>query len=148
MLNAEVKFEFYTVEFSMSFSIQHSPFSICRVADGDAAHRDPEKPAAHVSDCLALLPSGPDAVRRLRLHRFRAAVRRARLGCRALTHGILSVYLARQVAASRTDQDCLSISAGSIRSARRAGPSAAAVAASSRMTTADTIEIGSWPLTP
>ena len=27
--------------------------------------------------CLALLPSGPDAVRRLRLHRFRAAVRRA-----------------------------------------------------------------------
>src|SRR3954454_18396961 len=41
-------------------------------------HRDPEKPAAHVSICLALLPSGPDAVRRLRLHRFRAAVRRAK----------------------------------------------------------------------
>jgi hypothetical protein len=33
--------------------------------------------AAHVSDCLALLPSGPDAVRRLRLHRVRAAVRSA-----------------------------------------------------------------------
>ena len=40
-------------------------------------HRDPEEPAAHVSDCLALLPSGPDAVRRLRLHRVRAAVRSA-----------------------------------------------------------------------
>ena len=37
----------------------------------------PGRPAAHVSDYLALLPSGPDAVRRLRLHRFRAAVRRA-----------------------------------------------------------------------
>ena len=35
----------------------------------------PGRPAAHVSDYLALLPSGPDAVRRLRLHRFRAAVR-------------------------------------------------------------------------
>ena len=43
------------------------------------AHRDPEGPAAHVSVCLALLPSGPDAVRRLKLHRFRAAVRRASL---------------------------------------------------------------------
>ena len=38
-------------------------------------HRDPEAPAAHFSDCLALLPSGPDAVRRLRLHRVRIAVR-------------------------------------------------------------------------
>ena len=37
--------------------------------------RDPEEPAAHVSDYLALLPSGPDAVRRLRLHRVRAAPR-------------------------------------------------------------------------
>ena len=37
--------------------------------------RAPEEPAAHVSDYLALLPSGPDAVRRLRLHRVRAAPR-------------------------------------------------------------------------
>ena len=37
--------------------------------------RDPEEPAAHVSDYLALLPSGPDAVRRLKLHRVRAALR-------------------------------------------------------------------------
>src|SRR5687768_9505670 len=37
----------------------------------------PGRPAAHVSDYLALLPSGPDAVRRLRLHRFRTAVRPA-----------------------------------------------------------------------
>jgi len=37
--------------------------------------RDPEEPAAHVSDYLALLPSGPDAVRRLILHRVRAAPR-------------------------------------------------------------------------
>src|SRR5918995_2212907 len=42
-----------------------------------ASHRDPGGPAAHVSDYLALLPSGPDAVHRLKLHRFRAAVRRA-----------------------------------------------------------------------
>src|SRR5262245_25261444 len=35
----------------------------------------PGEPAAHVRICLALLPSGPDAVRRLRLHRVRAAVR-------------------------------------------------------------------------
>ena len=37
--------------------------------------RDPEEPAAHVSNYLALLPSGPDAVRRLKLHRVRATVR-------------------------------------------------------------------------
>ena len=37
----------------------------------------PGEPAAHVRICLALLPSGPDAVRRLRLHRDRAAVRPA-----------------------------------------------------------------------
>src|SRR5215218_7794878 len=34
----------------------------------------PGEPAAHVRICLALLPSGPDAVRRLKLHRDRAAV--------------------------------------------------------------------------
>jgi hypothetical protein len=131
--------------------IQHSSFSIQNCAAPPKAaspYRDPEKPAAHVSDCLALLPSGPDAVRRLRLHRFRAAVRRAGLGCRALARGIPSVYLARQVAASRTDQDCFSISDGLMRSARRAGPSAAPVAAAIRMRMADTIDIGSWPLTP
>src|SRR5262245_33895822 len=50
--------------------------NVFRIGRG-ASHRDPEKPAAHVSICLALLPSGPDAVRRLILHRFRAAVRRA-----------------------------------------------------------------------
>ena len=43
-------------------------------------YRDPERPAAHVRICLALLPSGPDAVRRLRLHRVRAAVRPASAG--------------------------------------------------------------------
>jgi hypothetical protein len=37
--------------------------------------RDPEEPAAHISDYLALLPSGPDAFHRLRLHRIRAALR-------------------------------------------------------------------------
>ena len=42
---------------------------------GNGAHRDPDKPAAHVSDYLALLPSGSDAVRRLKLHRIRAAGR-------------------------------------------------------------------------
>ena len=46
-----------------------------RSGAGDGAHRGPDEPAAHVSDYLALLPSGPDAVRRLKLHRVRAAVR-------------------------------------------------------------------------
>ena len=40
-------------------------------------NRGPEGPAAHVRICLALLPSGPDAVRRLKLHRFRTAVQSA-----------------------------------------------------------------------
>gem|GEM_PF-5424674 len=44
---------------------------------GCGPHRGPGGPAAHVSDYLALLPSGPDAVRRLILHRFRTAVRPA-----------------------------------------------------------------------
>jgi len=44
----------------------------------------PGDPAAHPRSCWALLPSGPDAVRRLTLHRFRAAVRPA--VCRA--HGV------------------------------------------------------------
>src|SRR5437867_2065083 len=35
----------------------------------------PGAPAAHLRVYLALLPSGPDAVRSLRLHRARAAVR-------------------------------------------------------------------------
>ena len=52
-----------------------SPFSL--VSEAGEPHRDPEAPAAHFSDCLALLPSGPDAVRRLRLHRVRIAVRPA-----------------------------------------------------------------------
>src|SRR5438552_18624134 len=41
-------------------------------------NRGPEGPAAHVRIYLALLPSGPDAVRRLKLHRFRTAVQPAR----------------------------------------------------------------------
>src|SRR5919204_6572766 len=39
--------------------------------------RGPEEPAAHLRIYLALLPSGPDAVRRLGLHRFRTAVQSA-----------------------------------------------------------------------
>src|SRR3954469_566297 len=38
----------------------------------------PGAPAAHLRVCLALLPSGPDAVRKLKLHRVRAAVRPAK----------------------------------------------------------------------
>ena len=38
----------------------------------------PGAPAAHLRVYLALLPSGPDAVRRLKLHRVRAAVRPTR----------------------------------------------------------------------
>ena len=44
---------------------------------GYGLNRGPEGPAAHVRIYLALLPSGPDAVRRLRLHRFRTAVQSA-----------------------------------------------------------------------
>ena len=47
------------------------------VGTGARAPPRPGGPAAHVRDYLALLPSGPDAVRRLTLHRVRAAVRRA-----------------------------------------------------------------------
>ena len=78
--------------FALYFSIQTSAFSIAP-RERRSSHRDPEKPAAHVSVCLALLPSGPDAVRRLILHRFRAAVRRAGSVCHAKSRGILSVYL-------------------------------------------------------
>ena len=49
--------------------------SVCRSEVAAGLSRDPEEPAAHVSDYLALLPSGPDAVHRLRLHRVRAALR-------------------------------------------------------------------------
>ena len=45
--------------------------------DFHGLHRGPEGPAAHFRICLALLPSGPDAVRRLKLHRFRTAVQPA-----------------------------------------------------------------------
>src|SRR5258705_10717712 len=44
-------------------------------------HRGPEGPAAHVRIYLALLPSGPDAVRRLKLHRFRTAMQSANREC-------------------------------------------------------------------
>jgi hypothetical protein len=54
--------------------LKNSSFSLATRRQ-QGSHRDPEVPAAHVSVCLALLPSGPDAVRRLRLHRFRAAAR-------------------------------------------------------------------------
>ena len=62
MLNAEVNDEcgFYNVEvrlkqqFSLYFSIQHSAFRIAPAAKAAApSHRDPEKPAAHVSDLLS-----------------------------------------------------------------------------------------------
>ena len=49
----------------------------CRVTTEARAPPRPGWPAAQLRDCLALLPSGPDAVRRLILHRVRAAVRRA-----------------------------------------------------------------------
>ena len=57
----------------------------------------PGRPAAHVSDYLALLPSGPDAVRRLRLHRFRTAVRSAGLEPLIVSNGSLqpSAFLDR-----------------------------------------------------
>src|SRR5437762_13854064 len=45
----------------------------------DGLNRGPEEPAAHLRIYLALLPSGPDAVRRLKLHRFRTAVQSARV---------------------------------------------------------------------
>src|SRR5437762_13687308 len=45
----------------------------------DGLNRGPEEPAAHFRIYLALLPSGPDAVRRLKLHRFRTAVQSARV---------------------------------------------------------------------
>src|SRR5262249_36610987 len=47
----------------------------------------PGGPAAQLRDYLALLPSGPDAVRRLTLHRVRAAVRRAAANPSILLHG-------------------------------------------------------------
>src|SRR5436190_21539988 len=49
-----------------------------RLLNGCGLNRGPEGPAAHARIYLALLPSGPDAVRRLRLHRFRTAVQPAR----------------------------------------------------------------------
>ena len=53
----------------------------CRLRAGSDSrcglNRGPEGPAAHVRIYLALLPSGPDAVRRLKLHRFRTAVQSA-----------------------------------------------------------------------
>ena len=74
--NAAVRADAPDSAFTSAF--QHSEIEIAPAPKAPALpHRDPEKPAAHVSDCLALLPSGPDAVRRLKLHRFRAAVRRA-----------------------------------------------------------------------
>src|SRR5580765_818556 len=66
--------------------IQHSAFNIHHSL---RALPRPGEPAAHVRICLALLPSGPDAVRRLRLHRDRAAVRPAAV---PLDGGILPVY--------------------------------------------------------
>ena len=50
----------------------------CRVRIALRIEPRPGGPAAHVRIYLALLPSGPDAVRRLKLHRFRTAIRRIR----------------------------------------------------------------------
>ena len=85
-------------------------------------HRDPEWPAAHVSVCLALLPSGPDAVRRLKLHRFRAAVRRtivislsqvrhARLQCQSNSEPVEVSFLSprRQMCAVAATNPCASM---------------------------------------
>src|SRR3712207_3708087 len=76
------------------------------------SHRDPEEPAAHVSDCLALLPSGPDAVRRLRLHRVRAAVRPADS----------SVYLAASAAGKHGRRPSVDGSDHKMATARRGRP--------------------------
>src|SRR5262252_7701796 len=46
----------------------------------------PGRPAAHVRIYLALLPSGPDAVHRLKLHRFRAAVQSVEVESTTLLH--------------------------------------------------------------
>ena len=59
--------------------------------------RGPEGPAAHVSDYLALLPSGPDAVHRLRLHRVRARGATRHGTCRSIRH---SPQIARRSALS------------------------------------------------
>src|SRR6476661_4905276 len=64
--------------------IQHSAFNIHHSL---RALPRPGEPAAHVRICLALLPSGPDAVRRLRLHRDRAAVRPAAASILKCTRG-------------------------------------------------------------
>ena len=46
--------------------------------------------------CLALLPSGPDAVRRLKLHRFRAAVRLITALAIIIRHPMVSNLLRRR----------------------------------------------------
>ncbi len=85
MSNAEVNAEVWMLksnaELYFSIQTQHSALP-------KAPHRGPEKPAAQVSDCLALLPSGPDAVRRLKLHRFRTAVRCSGPSATVWSHGI------------------------------------------------------------
>src|SRR5215510_14896320 len=58
-------------------------------------NRGPEGPAAHVRIYLALLPSGPDAVRRLKLHRFRTAMQSANGECTTFP------YRATRVASNR-----------------------------------------------
>ena len=66
--------------------------------------RDPEEPAAHVSDYLALLPSGPDAVRRLRLHRVRAALRPVTIRRAAPPTTMRWPEIPQSIAGSETDQ--------------------------------------------
>ena len=62
-----------TSDFRLELGFVPTPQTLKR--DSCELNRGPEWPAAHVRIYLALLPSGPDAVRRLRLHRDRAAVR-------------------------------------------------------------------------
>ncbi len=61
----------------------------------------------HLRVCLALLPSGPDAVRRLKLHRVRAAVRlthsRALPSAEALSKP--AVYFARTRQANSSSEE-------------------------------------------
>src|SRR5580765_8493727 len=66
----------------MKFELRSSNFEV----SSPRARPRPGGPAAQHRIDLALLPSGPDAVRRLNLHRFRTAVRHA--GTFSVTEGL------------------------------------------------------------
>src|SRR5947209_12178233 len=75
MTNAETE----EAERTESNAVYLSAFSIRHSAFQRRARPRPGRPAAQHRVYLALLPSGPDAVRRLNLHRVRTAVRRVRI---------------------------------------------------------------------